>query len=219
MCRTPARAFRPTSPTAVDLFMAMTWLAGQRDTALRAKTRAVRPAHRRKRQFQTDRIDDRLLEIDGFVDDASDLVFLGGLVGGAIRIGKQFGQGYLNATPHRAEATSTLADGRGGHGPGHQHAFGHRLDPQIQVQKGALVNRDQLQPDACGAVHGVMQLEHRSRSSPQPCDVDRHRRRHMSLRSGTVLPGHKRNPTAHATQIHAALGVGRRLILAPGEWC
>ncbi|CFS57770.1 Uncharacterised protein [Mycobacterium tuberculosis] len=41
----------------------------------------------------------------------------------------------------------------------------------------------------------------------------------MSLRSGTVLPGHKRNPTAHATQIHAALGVGRRLILAPGEWC
>ncbi len=62
--------------------MAMTWLAGQRDTALRAKTRAVRPAHRRKRQFQTDRIDDRLLEIDGFVDDASDLVFLGGLVGG-----------------------------------------------------------------------------------------------------------------------------------------
>ncbi len=51
--------------------MAMTWLAGQRDTALRAKTRAVRPAHRRKRQFQTDRIDDRLLEIDGFVDDAT----------------------------------------------------------------------------------------------------------------------------------------------------
>ncbi len=103
---------------------------------------------------------DRLLEIDGFVDDASDLV--GGLVGGAIRIGKQFGQGYLNASPHPGwgnEHTRRRSGAATVQSPTRLRT--PTRDPQIQIQKGR-PGQSQLQPDACRAVHGVMQLEHRS---------------------------------------------------------
>ena len=63
--------------------MVMAGLIGQQDTAFGAQSRAVRLAHRRKREFQSDGVDDGLLEVDGVVDDAADLVFLGGRLGRA----------------------------------------------------------------------------------------------------------------------------------------
>ncbi len=58
-----------------------------------------------------------------------------------------------------------------------------------------------------------MQLEHRSRSSPPTVRMSTVIGDATCRCAGTVLPGHKRNPTtAHATQIHAALCY-RRLIL------
>ncbi len=62
--------------------------ANQRDAALLTQPGAVGSAHRRERQRHADRVDDRLLEVDGFeaavATDARDLVGVGGLVGRAV---------------------------------------------------------------------------------------------------------------------------------------
>ena len=115
--------------------------------------------------------------------DPADLVFLGGRLGRAIRVGEQLGQADLHLPVDRGQAPGRTRPTVGrGHRPGDQHAFRHRLDPQIQLQRRARVDRDQVQSDARRAGHGVTQGEHRSRASPEPRDVDRQRRGRMALR-------------------------------------
>ena len=110
--------------------------------------------------------------------------------------GEQLGQGNLHAPLHRAEASGALADGGRSDRPGHQHAFGYRLHSQIELQRSTPLDRDQIQSDARRAGHGVTDGEHPSRTSTQPRDVDHHRRGRVSLRCGTVVPRHRRNPNA-----------------------
>jgi hypothetical protein len=176
----------------------MARLRGQRNTTFGAQSRAIRPAHRCERKVQSDGIDDGLLEVDGVVDDVTDLVFVGGRLRRAVRIREEFRQSNLHTPADLGQATGTLTDRRPGHRPGDQHAFRHRLDPQIQFQRSAAFDRDHVQPDARRAGHGVAQGNHRARTPPEPRDVDRHRRGPVLLRRGAVLPSHSGNPTARA---------------------
>ena len=92
-CRSRRRDAGELGPARVDLLVVVARLGGgQRHAALRAQPRTVRPAQRRERQRQPDGVDDRLLEVDGVVNDAAHLVGVGGLVGGAVGIGEQLGE-------------------------------------------------------------------------------------------------------------------------------
>ena len=66
---------------------------GQRDPHCGHSPGQSGAAQRRERQRQPDRVDDRLLEVDGRSStDVADFVGLGGGLGGAVRVGEQLGE-------------------------------------------------------------------------------------------------------------------------------
>ncbi len=199
MCRTPARAFRPTSPTTGrDLFMAMTWLAGQQDTALQAKTRAVRPGTPAKTVIQTRPRDDRLLE---------DRWFRRRRLPRWSRRWRYPDRQTVRSVPERdrrAEATSTLSPTVGAlrsRSPTPLRTPTRPADPR-SPGAGILCSS----PMRCGAVHSVVPAR-TWRSSPPAVRVDRHRRRHMSLRRWDRAAWPQKST---ARRRSTALGVGRR---------
>ena len=70
---------------------------------------AVGPAQRGERQVEHERVADGLLEVDVVVDDAGQLVLVGGLVGDAVRVGEQLPDGDGDLVGQRVKAARALA--------------------------------------------------------------------------------------------------------------
>ena len=116
------------------------------------------------------------------VDDVADLVGFGGRLGGAVGIGEQLGEVDLDMSGDRRQAAGALPRRRRRHRSGDQHAFRHRLEPQIQVKRRACVDRDQLDADARRAGHGLPDGQHGPWPPAEPRDVDHERRAGITLR-------------------------------------
>lgn len=73
--------------------------------ALRAQARAVRRAQRLQRQFQPELVDYQGFQVDEVIGHPIDLVVGGGLIGGAVRVGEQFGQRKVDRMGELFEAS------------------------------------------------------------------------------------------------------------------
>ena len=140
------------------------------------------------------------------IDDASDLVGFGGRVGGAVGIGEQLGEVDLDMSGDRRQAARALPRRRGRHRAGDQHALRYRLDPQVQFERRALVDRDQIEPDARRAGHRLVDGQHGTRSAAEPGNVDHERRSWIAMRCRVRMRRHDSNPTATPAANYAACG-------------
>ena len=153
-------------PPRIDLLVVMAGFGGgQRHTACGHRPAQSGPHSGANGSASPIGVDDRLLEVDGVVDDAADLVGVGGLVGRAVGIGEQLGEVDLDVAGDRGQAARALPRRRRGHRSGDQHALRHRLDPQIQLQRRAFIDRDQVQPDARRAGHRLVQRSASTRAA------------------------------------------------------
>ena len=117
--RSPSRSGRPSSTGFMAASLAQrgsmtSWWCGsasRRSRPARHRTPGTGPGSRRgtrrERQLQPDGVDDRLLEVDGVVDDAArPRRRLGGGLGGAVRVGEQLGEVDLDVTGDRASGSA-----------------------------------------------------------------------------------------------------------------
>ena len=127
------------------------------------------------------------------------LLVLGGLVGGAVRVRVQLGEVDLDIAGELGEATGALTDRGRRYGPTDQHTFRHRLQLQVEIERRALLNGNQLGPDPHGTRHRLLVCQERTRSPAESQDVDHQRR------SGTSAPFRPSPPSRFRMRRHASI--------------
>ena len=124
---------------------------GEPHTAFGAQPGAVFLAPRRERERENQGISEDRLEIEQ-VPVQRVPGFNG--IPAVLLITEQFLTPDLKRLGHRLQAARALTDGRGGDRAGHQHALGDRLQPDVEVQFGALRNPGHAGVKIRGSGHG-----------------------------------------------------------------
>ena len=124
---------------------------GKPHTAFGAQPGAVFLAPRRERERENQGISEDRLEIEQ-VPVQRVPGFNG--IPAVLLITEQFLTPDLKRLGHRLQAARALTDGRGGDRAGHQHALGDRLQPDVEVQFGALRNPGHAGVKIRGSGHG-----------------------------------------------------------------
>ena len=153
---------------------------------------AVRPAHRRERQHQPDRVDDRLLEVDGVVRPTcptSSASVVASVV--AVGIGEQLGEVDLDVAGDRRQAACALARVGADTVPVTSTPSDTDSSRRSSSSGAPSSMRDEVQPDArrAGTVSAMVIIEPGRRPS-----------REMSMTSGDASAA-ARAPTSHGVAI------------------
>ncbi|MCO5561366.1 hypothetical protein L7F22_014987 [Adiantum nelumboides] len=104
--------------------------------ALDAQTGAVLAAQGRHRELGDDRVAHGLGEVDALVDQARDLVGVGGLLGDRVRVGEQLADPDLHVLADRLQAARALPRQPGIGRAGDVDALGHRLQGHVELDVG-----------------------------------------------------------------------------------
>jgi hypothetical protein len=141
-------------------------------TALRAKARAAARAKRREREREHNRIAAHRLEIEQVSVEV--VIFFGYLAVPVMdgQVTEELLELDLNTRGQRVQAPRALTCERRTRRTGNQHTLHHRLEPDVQLDIGALLNADQLDTEASWRRHGTAFGARRARLASERSNVE-----------------------------------------------